>query len=121
MVETNNGTNKLCRLQVDVKASCAGLEVAPLRLDIREAGGGDVTMKHEQRIDLMIAELYTSGHEGTKSSRYHGMLVYKGESLDTDEGPLLGWIITTTPQTAVWGEYVFSTGGDEGDRVYEMI
>ena len=29
MVETSNGTNKMCRLQVDVKASCAGLEVAP--------------------------------------------------------------------------------------------
>ena len=34
------------------------------------------------------------------------MLVYQGESFDTDEESLFGWIIATTPQTAVGGEYV---------------
>ena len=52
----------------------------------------------------MIAELYASGYNGTKGTRYHRMLVYKGESLDTDEEPLLDWIIATTPKSAVGGE-----------------
>ena len=62
--------------------------------------------EHEQSIAVMIAESYASGYNGNKSTRYHGMLVYQGESFGTDEEPLLGWIVATTPQTAVWGEYV---------------
>jgi hypothetical protein len=50
-----------------------------LNLDVREAGGGTMVMEHRQRTAVMIAELYASGHNGTESTRYHGMLAYKGE------------------------------------------
>ena len=89
--------------------------------------------------------MYASGYKGTQSSTYHGILVYKGESLDTHEEPLLGWIIAATKQTAVGGEYVVlvdyedniitttvdhclgrrmidvGQATDAGDRVYKMI
>jgi hypothetical protein len=74
-----------------------------------------VVREHEQRIAVMIAESYASGYNGTKSTRYHGMLVYQGESFDTDEESLFGWIIATTPQTAVGGEYVVLI--DYGDNI----
>ena len=94
---------------------------------------------------MTISELYTSVYNGTKSTRYHGMLVYKGESLDTQDEPLLGWIFAKTQQTAFGGKYVVlvdygdniitttldhSLGRkmidvgqttDAGDRVHEMI
>ena len=56
-------------------------------------------MEHEQRIAVMIAELYASG--------YNGLLVYNEESIDTDmdEEPLLGWIVATTPRTAAGEEH----------------
>ena len=63
-------------------------------------------MVMEQRIVVMIAELYTIGHDGIESTMHHGMLVYKCESLDTHEEPLLGWIIATTRHTSEGGEYV---------------
>ena len=49
-----------------------------------------------------------SGFNGNESKKYQGLLVYNDESFatDTDEGPLLGWIVATTPQTASGGEYV---------------
>ena len=65
-------------------------------------------MEHEQRIAVMIAELYASGYNGAKSKKYHGLLVYNEESFNTDvdEEPLLGWIVATTQQAAGGGKYV---------------
>ena len=48
----------------------------------------------KQRIAVTIAEMYACGQSRTKSTRYHGMLVYMGwKSLDILEEPWLGWII----------------------------
>ena len=63
---------------------------------------------------VMIAKVYARGHNRTESTRYHGMLVYKGESLDIQEEPWLGWIITTTRQTAEGGEYVVLENYEDG-------
>ena len=68
-----------------------------------EAGVGDMVMEHKPRIALMIAELHASGYNRTESKKYHWLLVYNDESFDTDEGPLLGWIVAATPQTASVG------------------
>ena len=59
-------------------------------------------MEHKQRIAVMTAELYASGYNGTKSKKYHGLLVYNNKNFatDTDGGPLLSWIGAKTPQTA---------------------
>ena len=57
-----------------------------LNADTEEAG--------IQRIAVTIAEMYACCHSGSKSMRYHGMVVYMGwESLDIREEPWLGWII----------------------------
>ena len=95
------------------------------------AGGGTNVM--EQRIAVKIAELYTIGHDGIESALHHGMLVYKCESLDTHEEPLLGliiakrdrqqkgesmWYITTTLDHSL-GRRMIDVGQatDAGDRV----
>ena len=104
-----------------------------------------MVMEHRQRTAVTIGELYASGHNGTESKRYHGMLANKGESLDIHSKPLLGWIIATTRRTVEGGEYVVlvdyedniitttvdhclgrrmvdvGQARDAGDRVYEMI
>ena len=76
-------------------------------------------MRHEQRIVVMIAELYASGCNETECKKYHRLLVYVDESFDTDvyEEPVLGWIVAATPQTGDGGEYVALLVYDEDSTI----
>ena len=73
-----------------------------LGLEIGGTRGGDTIRKHGQGIAVMIAEMHASSYNGTKSKKYHGLLIYNEESFgtDVDEEPLLSWIVAATQQTA---------------------
>ena len=61
------------------------------RIEINGISNMDTEEAGKQRIAVTIAEMYACGHSGTKSTGYHGMLVYMGwESLDIQEEPWLG-------------------------------
>ena len=83
------------------------LDIEGLSLDIGGTRGDDMVMKHRQGISPMISEMHASGFNGTKSKKYHRLLVYNRRGFDTDldEEPLLSWIVTTTQQTLAGGEY----------------
>ena len=81
------------------KVTCEIPDETPPRGELKPAprtqANGMLNLAEGQRIAVMIAELYASGHNGTESTRCHGMLIYRGESLDIREEPWLGWIIAT--------------------------
>ena len=52
-----------------------------LSMDIGGTRGGDTLMEHEQGIAVMIAEMHASSYNGTKSKKYHGLLIYKEGAL----------------------------------------
>ena len=52
-----------------------------LGLEIGGTRGGDTIMKQGQGIAVMIAEMHASSYNGTKSKKYHGLLIYKEGAL----------------------------------------
>ena len=52
-----------------------------LGLKIGGTRGGDTIMKQGQGIAVMIAEMHASSYNGTKSKKYHGLLIYKEGAL----------------------------------------